>query len=190
MNLNPDILTVGGRGQASVGELGPRLTQVRRAVRYADPSSWAMANAVAGAIAAFQRPLDFNRVALVQLGLQGPSEAMAQVASSVEEGSVSPVRFPAASPSAAIALSCIAWGIRGPTLSLLQSLSQGLPVALALARGWLSRGQVEGVLLGSYHLPPGGTPPRAACVLLTPSPEGEPANVEQLLGFFTTSLGN
>lgn len=190
MNMNPDILTVGGRGQASGGEVGPRLAQVRRAVRYADPSSWAMANAVDAALTASPRPLDTNRVALVNLGLQGPSEAMAQVAGSVREGSVSPVRFPAASPSAAVALSCIAWGIRGPTLSLLQPLRQGLPVALALARGWLGRGQVEGVLLASFHLPEGGAPPRAACVLLTPSPEGEPANVEQLLGFFSTSLGN
>jgi 3-oxoacyl-(acyl-carrier-protein) synthase len=158
------------RGGAAVsGERpNPYPARVKSTVRYADPMSWALVLAIGEATAPLGE--DFraaaSRCSLIQVGPQGPVEAMAQVATEASRGFASPVRFPSATPSAAAGLACIVHGLRGPTLSLAMPVSEGVEVALALSTAWLSRGVVDYALIGA-SVPLPGAPPHAGCVVLS-----------------------
>jgi hypothetical protein len=157
------------RGSAAVqGERpNPYPAQVKATVRYADPMAWALVLAIGEATAPLGE--DFraaaSRCSLIQVGPQGPTEAMAQVASDALRGFASPVRFPSATPSAPAGLSCIVHGLRGPTLALTMPVPEAAEIALMLSTAWLSRGVVDYALIGT-SVPTPGAPPRAGCVVL------------------------
>lgn len=146
----------------------PYPARVKTTVRYADPMSWALVLAIGEATAPLGE--DFrasgDRCSLIQLGSEGPREAMAQVASEALRGFASPIRFPSATPSAPTGLACIVHGLRGPTLALTLPVPDGVGLALALSTTWLSRGVVDYALIASAASIPGG-PPRAGCVVLS-----------------------
>ncbi|OJT27511.1 coronafacic acid synthetase [Archangium sp. Cb G35] len=146
----------------------PYAARVKTIVRYADPMAWALVLAVGEATAplgeAFEAVKD--RCSLIQLGPEGPREAMAQVASEAQRGFASPIRFPSSTPSAPAGLACIVHGLRGPTLALTLPVQDGVGIALALSASWLSRGVVDYALIGTAASVPGG-PPHAGCVVLT-----------------------
>ncbi|RKH15282.1 coronafacic acid synthetase [Corallococcus sp. CA047B] len=146
----------------------PHLVKWKPSVRYADPLSWALVMAVGEATGSLGE--DFTRAAdrcsLIQVGAVGPRETWAQVASDAARGFASPLRFPAATPSAPTGLSCIVHGLRGPTLALTMPVATGAEVALAMSMAWLQRGVVDWALIGSV-LSVEGRPPGAGCVVLS-----------------------
>lgn len=162
----------------------PYPARVKTTVRYADPMAWSLVLAIGEATAplgeGFRDATD--RCSLIQLGSEGPREAMAQVASEALRGFASPIRFPSATPSAPTGLACIVHGLRGPTLALTLPVPDGVEIALALSASWLSRGVVDYALIGSAASIPGG-PPHAGCVVLTrgAGPGVDPALVVRTL---------
>lgn len=158
------------RGSATVrGDApNPYAARVKTTVRYADPMAWSLVLAIGEATAplgeGFRDAAD--RCSLIQLGPEGPREAMAQVASEALRGFASPIRFPSATPSAPAGLACIVHGLRGPTLALTLPVPDGVGLALSLSAAWLSRGVVDYALIATAASIP-GAPPRAGCVVLS-----------------------
>lgn len=146
----------------------PYAARVKTTVRYADPMAWALVLAIGEATAPLGEGFRAaaNRCSLIQVGSEGPREAMAQVASEALRGFASPIRFPSATPSAPAGLACIVHGLRGPTLALTSPAPEGARLALTLSAGWLSRGVVDYALIATTASTPGG-PPRAGCVVLS-----------------------
>lgn len=157
-----------GSAEARSGGPNPYAARVKTAVRYADPMAWVLVLAIGEAT----EPLgeDFrgaaDRCSLIQVGPDAPPEAMSQSASEALRGFASPLRFPAATPSAPTGLACIVHGLRGPALALTMTVADGAGIALALSAAWLERGVVDYALIGTASPVPGG-PPRAACVVLS-----------------------
>jgi hypothetical protein len=116
---------------ASVVRRGP--------MRYIDPAAWLVRQAVERALT--EAPAEYARPG--SIGIVGVSEhatlqSLREVAHAAAEGSVSPLRFIAASPGTLLGLCCAEFGFRGPSLLLTMPLERGLEVARTLARGWLS----------------------------------------------------
>ncbi|WP_232293772.1 coronafacic acid synthetase [Stigmatella aurantiaca] len=139
-----------GSARALTDAPNPYISRWKSSVRYADPLSWALAQAAGEAVAplgeAFTRATD--RCSLIQVGAAGPRETWTQVASDAARGFASPMRFPAATPSAPTGLSCIVHGLRGPSLALTMPVETGVEVALTLSSAWLERGVVDWALIG------------------------------------------
>ncbi|NMO13928.1 coronafacic acid synthetase [Pyxidicoccus fallax] len=161
------IVLLGG-AEARGGGPNPYAARVKTAVRYADPMSWALVLAIGEATAplgeGFRAVVD--RCSLIQVGPEAPPEAMAHAASEALRGFASPIRFPAANPSAPTGLACIVHGLRGPTLALTMPVEEAAGIALTLSAAWLARGVVDYALIGTAASVPGG-PPRAACAVLS-----------------------
>src|SRR5262249_19152831 len=62
------------------------------------------------------------------------------------EGFSSPLRYPAANPGALLGVSCILFGLRGPTLNLIMPPADGVAPGLLAAAGWLQRGGAAHVI--------------------------------------------
>lgn len=169
-SLPPGAVPLVLRGSAAARSDAPNpyAAKVKSTVRYADPMSWALVLAIGEATASlgddFRAATD--RCSLIQVGPEGPSEAMAQVAGDALRGFASPIRFPSSTPSAPTGLACIVHGLRGPTLALTVPVAEGAGVALALSAAWLSRGVVDYALIGTTASSP-GAPARAGCVVLS-----------------------
>lgn len=165
---SPLAVTLRGSAVVFSDAPNPHAARWKPTVRYADPLSWALVMAVGEATRAlgedFTRATD--RCSLIQVGAVGPRETWAQVASDAARGFASPLRFPAATPSAPTGLSCIVHGLRGPTLALTMPVASAVEVALALSAAWLARGVVDWALIGSV-LAIEGRPPGAGCVVLS-----------------------
>ncbi|NVJ02066.1 coronafacic acid synthetase [Myxococcus sp. AM009] len=174
------------RGSAATRSDGanPYAARVRTSVRYADPMAWALVCVIGEATEplgeGFRSAVD--RCALIQVGPEAPLEAMTQAASEALRGFASPIRFPAATPSAPAGLACIVHGLRGPTLALTLPVTDGAGIALALAAAWLSRGVVDYALIAATASVPGGAP-RAACGVLSrgEGPAVDPARLVKIL---------
>ncbi|AKQ67325.1 hypothetical protein A176_004237 [Myxococcus hansupus] len=151
------------RGDAT----NPYPARVKHAVRYADPLAWAWVLAIGEATEPLGESFrsTVERCALIQVGPEAPPDAMTQTARDALRGFASPLRFPAATPSAPTGLACIVHGIRGPTLTLTMPVADGAGIALALSAAWLSRGVSDYALIGTAVTRHGA--PYAACVVLT-----------------------
>jgi hypothetical protein len=166
MNTNTVVLQASARSRGDGPN--PYAPRVKTSVRYADPMAWALVLAIGEAT----RPLGEaflaagDRCSLVQVGPEAPSEALSQAANEALRGFASPLRFPAATPSAPTGLACIVHGLRGPTLALTQSVTDGAGIALALSTAWLARGVVDYALIGMVKSV-AGEAPRAACLVLS-----------------------
>lgn len=130
-----------GRGEADGLDKSLFDREVLRAIRYADPAAWAAATAVARACEGIGERIASvrDRVGVVVICEQGPVETIAALAEAAREGYTSALRYPAANPGSLAGVSCIAFGFRGPTLSLLVNPSDGVPLGLFMARRWLAR---------------------------------------------------
>ncbi|MBN1203848.1 MAG: coronafacic acid synthetase [Myxococcaceae bacterium] len=186
-SLDPEPLVILGWGRASADAPNPHAARLRQVVRYSDPSSWAVVLAAEQAMAPHSEACRAaaERVSVIQLGSRGPAESMERAAADAQQGLASPVRFPASSPSAATGLLCIAFGFRGPTLSLTQPLPQALPTAFTLSTRWLARGVVDLGLIVTFDVAQARSP-RAACLLLSRGRTGEQAQEQEVLRYFTS----
>jgi 3-oxoacyl-(acyl-carrier-protein) synthase len=148
----------------------PAAVAAKTIVRYADPLSWAVVAAVRAAAAphAERMSRSAENVALVHVTPSGPAETMARVRQDAAAGFASPIRFPAAAPSAPAGLACLAFGLRGPSLCLAMPIEQGTTIALGMAAAWLARRTADLCVI-VISGPARSAIPRAACVLLAPA---------------------
>jgi hypothetical protein len=134
-------LIVAGTGEADSYRRDLFEARVRATVRYADPAAWITAAAVANALAGAQELLAGSRheIGMIAISDQGPGATMAEVLAAAATGFSSPLHYAASGPWTLVGVSCIAFGLRGPTINLTMDPLDGLPVALALCAGWLQR---------------------------------------------------
>lgn len=142
-----------GSGEAAAPQPSLFTAQIRSTVRYADPSAWIVAAAVAHALKGWT---DFSAASSHQTGMivvsdDGPRATMAEVESQGALGFSSPLRYAASSPGSLAGVSCIAFGLRGPTLNLTLPPQEGLPVALALSAAWLARKEARAMVLATFN---------------------------------------
>jgi hypothetical protein len=148
-----DTLVVAGSGEAN--SLHPELfeARARATVRYADPAAWITAAAVANAILNVRGKLgaSLHEVGMIVVSDQGPAFTMAEVNAATSNGFSSPLRYAASSPGSLAGVACIALGFRGPTLNFTMLPDDGVPVALQLCAGWLSRRAAQYVVLATFR---------------------------------------
>jgi hypothetical protein len=153
-------LSIVSRGEADAPQREQLDPRALAAVRYADPAAWVIATAVARALAPVKEQLATagDQVGVVVTGAQGPVETITTVATAAREGFTSPLRFPAANPGSLAGVTCIAFGVRGPSLSLLLPPAEGVPLGLLLASAWIHRGVVPFVVLAACSRGESGRP--------------------------------
>jgi hypothetical protein len=135
-------------------------------VRFADPAAWATAQATLQALAHSNVPWEgwSDEIGMVAISADGPRQVILQVAQASLTGSMSALRFPAASPGTLTGLACIAGRLRGPTLNITLPPAQGIPVGAAQIDRWLEEGVIKvGVLAACAH---GRGGPVARCAVL------------------------
>jgi hypothetical protein len=139
------------QGEATGFEKGLFDPRVLTTVRYADPAAWVTATAIARALDPLkERVTAFkDRTGVIVTSDCGPIETMTAVAEATRQNFPSALRYPAANPGSLVGVSCIAFGFRGPTLCLLVSPSDGVPVGLLLAGRWLDRQTVSFAVLAA-----------------------------------------
>lgn len=139
------------RGEADAPEMGLFDPKLKMTVRYADPVSWITATAVARALSAAgaQVAAVHDRVGVLVVSEEGPQAAMSAIAEAAMIGSSSPLRYPAANPGALAGVSCILFGLRGPTINFVMPPSKWASHGLSIASGWLSRQAVAYALVGA-----------------------------------------
>jgi hypothetical protein len=141
-----------GAGEADSHQPALFEARDRTAVRFADPSAWITATAVARAITASKDSLlsFLHEVGVVVVSDQGPGATMAEVCAAARTGFSSPLRYAASSPGSLAGVSCIAFGFRGPTLNLTMSIEDGLPTALQMCSAWLARCTARVMVLATF----------------------------------------
>ena len=171
-------LAVAGSGEANAALLELFESRARATIRYADPSAWITATAVARAIADFRDRLkaDQHEVGMIAVSDQGPAAAMSEVQQAASSGFCSPLRYAAANPGSLVAVTCIAFGFRGPTLNLTMCPTDGVSVALHLCAGWLRRRSARWMVLATFRGHSIETGCSRAILLADPESFKQPAN--------------
>jgi hypothetical protein len=143
--------------------------KIRSTVRYADPSSWIVAAAVANA-ASESSPLwtdHRHEIGMIAVSDVGPRQSMEEVEALGVTGSSSPLRYAASSPGSLVGVSCIAFGFRGPTLNFTMAPVDGVSTALTICDAWMSRKKVPFIVMATYSLV-APLKPLARALLLAP----------------------
>jgi hypothetical protein len=132
---------VAGSGEADSYQRDLFDAKARATVRFADPAAWITATAVAKAFAGAGDSLAKwqHEIGMIAISDQGPGGTMAEVQAAAATGFSSPLHYAASGPWTLVGVSCIAFGLRGPTTNLTMDPRDGLPVALTLCAGWLKR---------------------------------------------------
>lgn len=151
----PEVITTGTRAPDA-----PRPPDAQ--VRYADPAAWLVCDLVGRALRDW--PGDRGPLAVLGVSEYATGDTLRRVAADVGKGTVSPLRFVAASPGTLVGLSCLQFGLHGPSLLLTMPPAEGLPVARVLAARWLA-GAAPAVLLVTHEVDRSGTH-RGTCELL------------------------
>jgi hypothetical protein len=143
-------------------------------IRYADPQAWTAATAVARLLSgAHARDASAKAgTGVIAVSGYGPAEATAAVAEATRAGFPSALRYPAANPATVAGVPCVALGLRGPTLCLLNDPAVGVPPALLAARGWIERGAAVLVAVIACRRAADGGPRARAVLLGRGTPEG------------------
>jgi hypothetical protein len=162
---------IAGKGEALRPEPGLFDARLKSVVRYADPSAWTCAAAVAHAVSARQATLaaDRDAVGVIVVGDEGPQEAMQSLDDAAATGFSSPLKFPAGNPGSLVGVTCILLGFRGPTHNLTMPPAAGVPVGLVLAAGWLARRVCSSVLITSCTRQQAEAPRARSLLLITAS---------------------
>ncbi|MGA3160341.1 MAG: hypothetical protein ABSC77_03920 [Terracidiphilus sp.] len=162
-------MMVAGSGEAGSSQRDLFDARVRAIVRYADPAAWTTASAVMSALAGAEELLAQWRheIGMIAISDQGPGETMAQVLAEGARGFSLPMHYAAASPGTLVGVSCIAFGLRGPTMNLTMTPQDGIPVALTLCARWLERKTAKFIVLAACGAGTSGTM-RSRALLLAP----------------------
>ena len=158
-------------------------------MRFADPAAWATALASLRALAATEVPWQAwsDEIGMVAISADGPRQVLLQVAHASLAGSMSALRFPAASPGTLAGLACIVGGLRGPSLNFTLTPARGVPVGAAQVVRWLEAGVIKiGVLAACTH---GLEGPIARCAVLGrgPLPQGHVEKCAAVMGWLAAS---
>jgi len=164
-------LTVVGSGETGSSQREMFDARVRATVRYADPAAWTTASAVKIAFAGAEELLSESRheIGMIAISDEGPGEAMAEVLEEGTKGFSMPMHYAAASPGTLAGVSCIAFGLRGPTMNLTMTPQDGIPVALTLCAGWLARKAARFMIVATCRTNSSGNLMSHALIL---APEG------------------
>jgi hypothetical protein len=167
---NLDALIVAASGEADSYRPDLFEAKTRATVRFADPAAWTTATAVAVALAGAGDLLTEWRheIGMMAISDQGPAAAMTKVQTDGATGFSSPLHYAASSPGTLAGVSCIAFGLRGPTLNLTMTPRDGLPVALTMCAAWLERKAARFMVLATHRAGNAGTPMSRA-VLVAPA---------------------
>jgi len=154
-----DALVIAGAGKADSPRPDLFEAQTRATIRYADPAAWIVAAAIANATA---RSMELfaksaHEVGVITVSDQGPASSMTEVNAATSKGFSSPIRYAASNPGSFAGVACIAFGFRGPTLNLIMPPQDGVPVALKLCAGWLTRRVARWMVLATHRVIGGGT---------------------------------
>jgi hypothetical protein len=173
-----DKITIAGSGEAGASHRELFDARVRATVRYADPAAWTTAAAVAGALAGAGELLAQwqHEIGMIAISDQGPGGTMAEVLAEGTKGFSQPMHYAAASPGTLVGVSCIAFGLRGPTMNLTMALRDGIPAALTLGEGWLERKIAKLMIVAACGASSSGTMMSRAVLLAPPgfSESGSP----------------
>jgi hypothetical protein len=163
-------LVVAGSGEATSHEPGLFEAKTRATIRFADPAAWITANAVHHALAGAEGILaEFrHQIGIITVSDQGPAKSMAKMQADGETGFSSPLHYAASGPWTLAGVSCIAFGLRGPTLNLTMEPREGVPVALGLCAGWLTRNVAPFIVIAACRADGSGAIMSRA-VLLAPA---------------------
>jgi hypothetical protein len=175
---------IAGTGEADSFQRDLFEPRVRATVRYADPAAWTTATAVALAFAGAGELLAQWRheIGMIAISDQGPGESMAHVQADGTTGFSSPLHYAASSPGTLVGVSCIALGLRGPTMNLTMDPRDGLPVALTLCAGWLGRKAARLMIVAACRVSTSAAM-RSRALLLAPAgslESGSPLTKSQL----------
>jgi hypothetical protein len=128
-------------------------SQVRAIVRYADPSTWPIADAVFKLLQA--NHINYKdeglEIGMILVGDAGPSAAIQSVAESVQAGRISPMHFAAANAGAAIGICCTAFNFHGPTLAITLPVKTGKSIAEMMASRWLNDKSAKIMIIVTYE---------------------------------------
>jgi hypothetical protein len=162
-------MIVAGTGEAASHDPGLFEAKIRSTIRYADPAAWITANAVHFALAGVEGILaEFrHQIGIITISDQGPGKSMAKMVADGKTGFSSPLHYAAAGPWTLAGVSCIAFGLRGPTLNLTMDPRDGVPVALGLCAGWLT-GKVAPFMIVAASRADGSGSAVSRAVLLAP----------------------
>ncbi len=180
--MNP--LIVVGRGEASNHDPALFEAKIRSTIRFADPAAWITANAVHFALAGAHELLaEFrHQTGILTVSNQGPEKSMAKMQADGETGFSSPLHYAAAGPWTLAGVSCIAFGLRGPTLNLTMDPPEGVPVAHMLCQGWLTRKTANLMVMAACRAGSSGAILSRALLLASPgtSDIGAPLTASEL----------
>jgi hypothetical protein len=165
-----DALIVAASGEADSYRPDLFEAKIRATVRFADPAAWTTATAVAVALAGAGDLLAEWRheIGIIAISNQGPAAAMAKMEADGSTGFSSPLHYAASSPGTLAGVSCIAFGLRGPTMNLTMAPQDGVPVAMMLCAGWLKRKAARFMIVAT-HCAGGSGAMMSRAVLLAPS---------------------
>ncbi|MGW5688849.1 beta-ketoacyl synthase N-terminal-like domain-containing protein [Nonomuraea sp. NPDC003754] len=173
----PGLPAVAGHGAVTVED--PTTRSANRPSLYADPVAWLTAAAVEAALGESGCGEDVlaarNDVAVIVLTGSRPlptSRALATQATT--RGRVSPLRFAGANPGILAGLTCIQWGLRGPSLVLAAADDGTVDTALTVAESWLSSGQARYVIAVRHQAHPEGHTARCAVLQAATEPGTDP----------------
>ena len=105
---------------------------------------------------------------LVECGDLGPGGTMAEVLAEGIKGFSQPMHYAAASPGTLVGVSCIAFGLRGPTMNVTMAPQDGIPIALTLCAGWLERNVAKLMVLSAFRTGSSGAMMSRALLLAPP----------------------
>jgi hypothetical protein len=165
-----NTMIVAGSGEASTHDPSLFEAKIRATIRYADPAAWITANAVHFALAGAQDILaEFrHQIGIITVSDQGPASSMAKMQADGETGFSSPLHYAASGPWTLAGVSCIAFGLRGPTLNLTMEPRNGVPMALALCVGWLTRKVAPLIVVAATRVDASGSALSRAALLASP----------------------
>nr|WP_176573594.1 beta-ketoacyl synthase N-terminal-like domain-containing protein [Nonomuraea pusilla] len=154
----------------------PAARSADRPALYADPVAWLVAGAVEAVLDESGCGPDVlaarNDVAVIVLtGTQPLPTSSALAAQVAAQGRVSPRRFAGANPGILAGLTCIRWGLRGPSLVLAAADDGAVDAALTVAESWLGSGQARYVIAVRHQTHSGGHTVR--CAVLRAAPESD-----------------
>lgn len=159
------VVSTGTVMVADLDELRPR----QRPSLYADPVAWLVLDAVDHAVRGSAEQPAPESTGHIVVSDHCTGHTMRQIAGGLTTGRISPLRFSGANPGAVCGFTCQLRGFTGPSATLSMAPETGLPVALALARAWLSGGAATHVLVSSHHVDAAGH--HVTSVLLAPRAE-------------------
>jgi hypothetical protein len=174
-------LIVAGSGEATSHDPTLFEAKIRATVRFADPAAWITANAVHFALAGAEGILaEFrHQIGIITISDQGPGQSMAKMQADGETGFSSPLHYAASGPWTLAGVSCIAFGLRGPTLNLTMEPRDGLPTALTLCEGWLKREVAPFIVVAACRAGGSGSIMSRAVLLAPPGFTGSNAPLTQ-----------